>query len=508
MARSFSVDLWTAEPIVTAAAREGARYPNVVLVVLDTARADAFEPYGAPAGSTPTVAQLAARGAVMPAFATSCWTLPSHVSMFTGRLPRTVSLGTAPDGMPMSCRPLLEAQSHRLLPEVLRRAGYRTAGVSTNLWIADYSGFSTGFDEFVVVRSGRAARLEDPRPRARLAWAWQAARAAADDGAAATAAVLGRWIDEGPPQPFFWFFNLMECHSPYMPPRPYNDLGLWQRIRAGEDARRHLTLAGVWRATLGDFDVPDDALARMRHLYARSVRSMDDWLARLLELLDARGVLDDTVVVVTADHGENLGDGALLGHGFSLDDRLLRVPLVAAGPGTERWTTPEGPVSLAALPRLIAEAVGLTGHPWDDPEWPAGLAIAQFDAVHIPDGADLSTAETAWGLGAEGVGRITIPRSCATDGRWKLLRAGTDEELFDLVADPLEIAPLPAGAGDGPDAPAAPLAALRHALDDAAAREVPAASVNGGGRGVAGGAGASPGEMADLEDRMRLLGYL
>ena len=74
----------------------------------------------------------------------------------------------------------------------------------------------------------------------------------------------------------------------------------------------------------------------MRHLYARSrCGYMDDWLAASSSALDARGLLDDTLVIVTSDHGENFGEGGLMAHAFSLDERLMHVPLVAAGPGAE-----------------------------------------------------------------------------------------------------------------------------------------------------------------------------
>ena len=115
----------------------------------------------------------------------------------------------------------------------------------------------------------------------------------------------------------------------------------------------------------------------MRHLYARSVRLMDDWVRDLLGELDRRGLLDDTMVIVTSDHGENFGDGGLMGHAFSLDQRLLHVPLVIAGPGAPG--ADPGVVSLAALPRMIASALGSDAHPWADGLPPDGVAVAQFE---------------------------------------------------------------------------------------------------------------------------------
>src|SRR5437763_1168473 len=109
--------------------------PNLLLVVFDTARRDAFEPYGAPTGASPTVAQLAGSGSAHPGvYSTGCWTVPGHGSMFTGLLPRSAGLGldmTRFKDFPAA----LEGVRERLLAEVLTRAGYDTAGISTNVWV-------------------------------------------------------------------------------------------------------------------------------------------------------------------------------------------------------------------------------------------------------------------------------------------------------------------------------------------------------------------------------------
>ncbi len=98
--------------------------PNILLIVFDTARADAFEPFGAAAGSSPAFADLAARGfAHDAAYANASWTVPSHASLFTGLLPADVGLLQAPGSRPEGCRPELEARSERLLQTVLGEAG-------------------------------------------------------------------------------------------------------------------------------------------------------------------------------------------------------------------------------------------------------------------------------------------------------------------------------------------------------------------------------------------------
>jgi arylsulfatase A-like enzyme len=457
---------------------------NVLLIVLDTARRDAFEPFGAPRGASPAVAQLAARGVVAEGVhSAACWTLPSHAAMFTGLLPRATGLGQAPARTPQSCRPVMQGHRDRLLPEVFRRAGHATAGVSANLWVGELSGFDMGFDRWRSVESGRQSRLDDPSRRARALWAMEAARARVDDGAAAARDIMRSWCESArADEPFFWFVNLNECHSPYLPPRPHSDVGLLERVRAADEARRYLTMVPIWKACAGGLEVPEEALQRMRHLYARSIRLMDDWIADVLGVMDAQGLLDDTLVAVTSDHGENFGENGLMAHAFSLDERLTHVPLVAAGPGAEKLADL---VSLADLPRALARAADIE-HPWG-PDLCSGVSVAEFNPPTGPDDPRVLRAVEDWGVGEAGLRFMTTPLTAVTDGVLKLVRRGEREELFDLVSDPLEEHPL--AASD-------PRAAHLHAALDPDPVEMEAQPE------------ASAEELAEIEERMKLLGYM
>lgn len=478
--------------------------PNVLCVVLDTARADALEPYGAPAGSTPAIHQLASTGVTAPSmYAAASWTLPSHASMFTGLLPRATGMGLT-EASPADANARMHALSDRVLPEVLRRAGYRTGGVTTNLWVSERTGFAVGFDDFVEINTGRQGKIRNPSLRARLRWAREIARGEVDDGAAEAERVLRSWTDSiEPGEPFFWFVNLIECHSPYLPPRPYNDLSLAGRLRAGTEARRHLTLEAIWQACVGQFDVPDEALERMRHLYTRSIRYMDDWLARIVGALDERGALEDTIVIVTSDHGENFGEGGLLAHCFSLDDRLIHVPFVVTGPHEEVDLT--GITSLARLPQLIARLTGVEDHPWNG-GLPDDLALAQLDPPVLA--ADPRATEIArdWELDEKGFERLTTPFVCATDGNRKLVRRKGQDLLYDLDADPLELDPRDVLREPPEAAEADAVERLRRALDHPAMATAGLEPAPTGARPEH--AAASPEETEDLEERMRLLGYL
>ena len=468
--------------------------PNVLLVVFDTARADGFEPYGSPQGTTPTVAQLAARGGAFDLAVAPCnWTMPSHASLFTGLLPSAAGLRNPPENDATRVRGVLEGLRPRLLPDVLRRAGYATAGVSCNPWISRANGFDGGFERFVDVKATRRVFAQPQGPWSRVLSYLEAITARVDDGAAECGRVIERWIADDGRRPFFWFVNLMECHSPYLPPRPFNDVGPIGRIRAATEARRHLTLLAIWRANVGGFDIPESVLARMRHLYARSIAVMDDWLARVLEQLDRRKLLDDTLVVVTSDHGENLGEGGHIGHAFSLDDRLIRVPLVFAGPG---MTATAAPVSLADVPRLIAGAADVREHPYHADDVPAGAAVAEYDGVAPPGDPRAEQIVRDWGLGPAAVERLTEPMVCATDGRTKLVRYRGEELVYDLASDPLETRPRPPGGDDALDV-------LRAAIAHADRR-----AVHPDGPAPRAAAPMPTSEDEDLEARLRLLGYL
>jgi hypothetical protein len=464
--------------------------PNVLVVILDAARRDAFEPYGAPAGSSPAIAQLAARGAALPdVYATAPWTVPSHASIFTGLMPRAAGLSRVPSVA--ASKPAVAVHRDRMLPEVLRRAGYRTTAVSANLWVSAASGFDVGFEEFRQVTSGRHGRMHEIGRRAQARWLLEALRARVDDGAVAVERELAERLKPAD-RPFFCFVNLLECHSPYLPPRPYGGFAPLRRLLTAEDARRYFTLHGIWHACGGTLEVPEATLRRARHFYRAAIRYMDDWLARVLERLDRQGILDDTIVVIASDHGENFGEGGLITHGLSLDQRLVNVPFVTAGPGAT-----DAPLnSFANLPRWIAERVGLAEHPWHDGP-PDGFGVAQFDGPVAP-----GDAEAAEGLASMGLGhlleRFSESLTCAVAGGVKLVRRGDREEVYDLGADPAEERP------QGPDglAPAVreQVDVLRGVLDH------PAVATSAGAAPAAPPADAD--EVKQLEDQMRMLGYM
>ena len=471
-------------------------HPNIVLVVMDTARADAFEPFGAPAGSTPVLAQMAREGDARTVFAPACWTVPSHAGLFSGLPYREAGFGR-PAVNHADYRAAGDRLAGRWLPNVLRTRGYATAGTSANMWISDWGGWDRGFDQWEQVTSGRNLHGSGLSLHQRVAWARQAVAARVDDGLSEIEQTYRRWLaGRHADRPFFWFFNLVECHSPYLPPKPFTPLGPSGRVRAGEDALRYLNFNAIWKGLCSRTDAPPAALERMRKLYQAAVTMMDAWVGRLLETLQSTELLDDTIVVVTSDHGENLGENGLLGHGFSLDNRLIRVPLISRGISAPL----EGPApSLCDVAGWLADSAGIPGHPWSVGD--GRVAVAQFDAPATLDDPASAEAVRVWGLGDAALERLTTSFACAVDGRLKLIRRQGREELVDLEADPLEAAP----AAIGPDLEAKwrpELAVARAALDKAEEEARP------GVLGAEEDNSRSRDEVEAMESQMKLLGYL
>jgi arylsulfatase A-like enzyme len=468
--------------------------PNVVLVVIDTARADHFGPYGGRA-RTPAFDELADAGVlVRGARASAPWTVPSHGTIFSGLLPDEHRVdgraARSSERRLTSLGPVIERNADRWLPEVFRRAGYDTAAISANVWITREMGFDLGFDSFTQVGLAAIAprgaaprgRLRDRVPRAALDRGKHALRYGAellrgrDFGAEAALGVarkLASAARKSGTRPFFWFLNVMEAHAPYLPPSAY--LPSWgpDRLIAPSVVHRYLEERSVLSYNVGRGTLPSRAERVLRRLYAGEISYADAFVGELVDVL--RPMLDETLLVVTSDHGEHLGEFHRLGHQLALDAALLDVPLVLRGPGQE--TARAGAVfSLRGLPAVIAGAVGLRSHPWEPPP---DVAISRYESgwEQVRRAPDLASA-----LRLTDAERTLLrsPMAGATDGRTTLTVSDAGEQLDGD----------PAGADR-----------LRSALNLEEARAATS-------RAAADDEGLPPQEEAEIEARLRELGYL
>ena len=426
---------------------------NVLLIVLDTVRADSLSLYGYPRETAPNLTRIAATGVRFDrAFATAPWTAPSHASMFTGRWASELSIGW---NTPLDA-------TTPTLAEFFRARGYDTAGFVGN---TTYCSYETGLDRGF-------ARYDDydVTPRAVLLCSAVVQR---------TLNFLGnhsgvtRWFDGGVSsspfrksaerinrdflawesgrgsagQPFFAFLNYYDAHHPYLAPEPWEG---GPPGRSPESADDFGLLRSWWGLDKRELDPRQVQLAR--DSYDRCIAYLDAQIGRLYDDLDRRGLLRDTIVVVTADHGEHLGEQRLYGHGVSLYRTELHVPLIVLGPEglVPRGQVVRAPVSLRDLAATLVDqshiapekspfpgrtlARAWTGEPADN----AGEELVRSE-VQAPPEDDPNQ-------GASPVHRG--PMTSLVSGGLHYIRNGDGrEELYDLDSDSAEEHDLAAAPG-------------------------------------------------------------
>lgn len=407
--------------------------PDVVLVVFDTARRDRFGCYGYGRPTTPTTDTLAREGAVVETMISNApWTLPSHASLFTGLYP-------SEHGAQWRTGRRLAPRVRTTMAELLRAAGYETVCATGNGLISATTGLARGFDRYVH----RSQLDRGWRRRAR-----QARRLLV--GGDAGGRRLNAWLRETLPRvrsPMFLFVNYLECHWPYAPPRRLHRAVGGPRLSPSEELRLRQTLArriGPWDAIA---TADEETLAVYSSLYDGEHRNADELLEELLDVLRRSGHLreGETVVMVTSDHGEHIGEHGLADHQASLDDHLVRVPFVAWGPGV----VPSGRMAgLYEFVDVLPSLAALLGLPWPEGV-PGGRRTGLLGAPERATEGLVFAEWRAWG--PEDLVRVSArhPRydfaplvrdlRCARDERFKLVETGDGRRsLFDLLEDPDE----------------------------------------------------------------------
>lgn len=274
--------------------------PNVLLVSIDSLRADRLHCYGNPRPTSPTIDRLAARGALFEhAIAPTSWTLPSHMTLMTA-LPPTVH-GVNEDYLKLR-------EGVPTIASVLRNDGYVTAGIVTGTYLDRRFGFGEGFDQYddytLVPSSPRFQRRGHSANRlARMATRW-----------------LDHWSSGGRKRPFFLFLHFWDVHFDYMPPPPFDTMF---------DPGYHGPIDGTVRiSSTVHPGMPKKDLRHLIALYDGEIRSTDTSLGQVVAWLRNAGVLDHTIVVVVSDHGDEFLEHGTVGHRSSLYDELIHVPIV------------------------------------------------------------------------------------------------------------------------------------------------------------------------------------
>ena len=384
------------------APREPGR-PNVVVIVLDSLRADHVGCYGYERPTTPRLDAYAA-GATRytHALASAPWTLPSHASMLTGKHPFEHGAHSYEVDRPVddNVSPLDDGQL--TLAEHLGEHGYATGAFLANeAFLAPRYNLDQGFDIYEVEH----VFAEDLNPR------------------------LLRWVDRHPDEPLFLLVNYMDVHQPFnLAPRD----GFLEHVASKKrSAPRKLVRAIRDQLLPGHGPIPEKKLAKLVDMYDLALANMDEELGALLDQLERRGVLDEAVVVVTSDHGENFGEHHLLGHSKDIYRQTMDVPLVVRLPGQTQGATDDRVLTSADLPRLVLD--GFREPLGDDGAFPpldhrqGALGENYYTRVKDLFGTD-------WDHRFDRVRRSLVRDS------WKLIQSSDGQhELYDLAADPQEI---------------------------------------------------------------------
>ncbi|GAB6860850.1 sulfatase [Haloplanus litoreus] len=412
---------------------------NVLLVTVDSLRADAIEPYGGEY-DTPTLAALAERGTVFEnAFAHGNWTPMSFPSILASR---PVFADTGRIGV--------DGDDVTTLAEQVREAGVATGGFNAaNGFLTEHWGYDDGFDVFDAFVGGGSDGRAGEFVAAHPTWgAWLqlltspfrragSVLRGGDDERPFTDASRMLDVERGATsfvadtdEPFFLWVHYMDAHTPYVPaPRYLRDL-TDRRVGKGRMLIAHVRTGLGW-------SVGDRTLDDLRTLYQGAVRQVDASLERLLASLDSAGVTDDTAVVVAGDHGEEFMDHGHLAHYPKLYDELVQVPLLVDVPGLPARRVADH-VGLDAIAPTVCDLLGVE----PAPTWTGESLLPTIrDGVAPPD--DPVVTVTVRG---DDVTQQPIPRSLdegdllvsARDTRWVYIRNTEtgEEELYDRRADP------------------------------------------------------------------------
>jgi arylsulfatase A-like enzyme len=348
---------------------------NLILVTIDTTRADAIGAYGQSRPTTPTLDALADQGVLFEQVVSSNpETLPSHATLFTGKWPFS-------HGVRANAGHVL-ADRHETLAERLRDAGYHTRAEVAAPVLGGATRITQGFD---VVRDPDSEGVRLERMRQDDGIRTLPVRTGSDVGASAR-----EFLHRTRARPFFLWLHFFDPHDPYDPPARF--------------ARK----------------IPDSA-------YHAEVAAADAEVGRVLESLERRGLADDTYVVVTSDHGEGLGDHGEATHSYFIFEATMRVPLLLAGPDLPAGVRIDAPVrTIDVLPTLL-ELLGVERPPDVDGDSLAGAIRGEP-----------TPTRTIYGEATRLNATLDLPTlRFLREGSWKYIHK-VNPELYDLSADPGE----------------------------------------------------------------------
>jgi len=416
---------------------------NVIILLMDSVRAANLSCYGYERQTTPQIDAIAAQGTLYEqAVSVGCWTLPVHTSLFTGLYPLNHNVTASKAALP---------GNFSTLAQQLKAHGYQTASFSNNAYVSNITGLTQGFDKVDDLWQANSTRgvqrtklskliktLERKgkltAPLVNLLRGLQNRRAmmkrqrnTRDDGAQRTNTKIQEWLlkERNTEQPFFIFVNYMECHEPYRPPHPYQEKFLPKRFSPKRATQVGSNQEIMQRLAAGK---GQDDIEILRALYDGELNYLDQQIGNLVQFLQTAGLLDDTMLVITADHGDCLGEHNQIGHRMTLNEPLVHVPLIVRHPTYfHKGERVKNQVSLIDLYPTCLALAGAPTPPADPYQFQSLLNEADPNRTYV----------FAENTAPNSMNRL-VSRMVRTTRYKYIWNSNQAHELYDLINDPEE----------------------------------------------------------------------
>jgi len=299
--------------------------PNILIFLMDTQPVRNMIPYGFKKNTTPNIQKIAEEGIVYENhFVTGSWTVPSHASLFTGKYQSGHGAGVSYEFL---------SRDMPTMAEVLRKAGYQTVAFSNNSWVnQDETDICRGFEDFTLVRKHRGQTVNiGPEDKLLL-------RTEEDSGSAYTVRLVQDWFEKRyeKDKPFFMFINCVEPHLKVWAPQPFRKNFLLEGVSEEEALKVN---QDVFAERMGFVpNRPDGHMNErdweiLKSLYDGETACLDHRMGLLFDYMEAKDLLDDTLLIITSDHGDLLDRKGYMGHHLALFDDLIHTPLIIRYPG-------------------------------------------------------------------------------------------------------------------------------------------------------------------------------
>lgn len=379
--------------------------PNILVISMDTMGANHMACYGYSIPNTPFLGEFAESADLWEnCYSTAPWTLPAHASMFTGLYPTQHGAHSFKVTREMrNVNPL--PMDNTTLAEVVSELGYQTGAFIANKHYLNGSfNVGQGFDTFHVFRSGDIARADLVNRKVK------------------------EWLEPERQQPFFLFINYMDTHRPYRSEEREGMFDFPVERNSGQILNRLMPFV-----LTGKGDEHLDELKQLSAQYDTAIANLDEKLRELFAHLESKGLLENTLVILTSDHGEYLGEHDLLEHSKDVYQEALHVPLIVRHPGQTVGKRIGSPTTVAMLPTIVFDHL------------PADMKSTAFSKIPRLDISKGFVAENYYSrsrdlFGREWGDRLNRVRHAFFADGWKYIHSSDGKhELYNLPEDPHEL---------------------------------------------------------------------